>query len=253
LSLVQAALIAVPRPLSRAAVPRLKSRWWGLVPPASIALVIGVIAAYGASADALAYLALVAVPILACVALARLVPAARPRLALVVPPLFVAAWAFHGSTGGELAALALSALACVTLGVLLASQVPPRWLTLGVYAMAVVDAGLVITDLLQGPNGRLIAASPAGGLPHLQVAQFGSAVMGFGDLFIAATVGALLAGRPRSQRSAAVLAAVLCLGFDLLFLFVDELPTTVPIALTLAIVAARERRPKRSMAALAGT
>jgi hypothetical protein len=211
------------------------------VPPASIALVIGVVGVYSQSADVLAYLALITVPPLAAVALSRLVPAARSWLALAVIPLFAVAWAFAGSMGGDLSALILSALACITLGTLLAAIVPRSWLKVGLYAMAVLDACLVTADLLQGPNAQLIAASPVAELPRLQAVHFGSAVMGFGDLFIAATVGALLAGRPRTQRSAALLAAVLCLAFDLLFLVVNELPTTVPIALTLAIVELSDR------------
>ncbi len=58
--------------------------------------------------------------------------------------------------------------------------------------------------------------------------------MGFGDLFIAATLGALLARDRRLQLRGAAIAAVFCVGFDLLFFAVDELPSTVPIALTLA-------------------
>ena len=70
--------------------------------------------------------------------------------------------------------------------------------------------------------------------------------MGFGDLFIAATLGALLAGDRRLQLTGAALAAVLCLGFDLLFFAVDELPATVPIALTLAILELPDGRRARS-------
>ena len=58
--------------------------------------------------------------------------------------------------------------------------------------------------------------------------------MGFGDLFIAATLGALLASDRRLQLRGAALAAVICPAFDLLFFFVDQTPATVPIALTLA-------------------
>jgi hypothetical protein len=182
------------------------------------------------------------VPPLAAIALGAVMRGARPALALAVVPLFALAWALSGSLVGETAALALSALACVTLGVLLAAAVSPRWLRWGVYAMAVVDTIFVTADLLQGPNSTLVAAGPSAGLPRLQAVYFGSATMGFGDLFIAATVGALLASDRRTQVEAAVLAAILGLGFDLLFFAVDLLPTTVPIALTLALIRARERR-----------
>lgn len=235
LSLVQAVLVAAPRPPLRSFLERLQSRWWALVLPLSIVVVISAIALDSASARFLTYLALVAVPPLAAGALAWIVRGARPQLALLVLPLFALAWAAKGSLSGQTAALALSALACVALGWLIACSVPGRWLKMGIYAMAVVDAYLVGSDLLQGPNAVLNTAAPGGGLPRLQLAHFGSAVMGFGDLFVAATLGALLAsyGRRLQLRGAAI-AAVIGLAFDLLFFAVDELPATVPIALTLA-------------------
>ena len=92
----------------------------------------------------------------------------------------------------------------------------------------------------------LSVASPAADLPRLQAVHFGSARMGFGDLFVAALVGCLLAGiaaaptSPTAGRSrqlgGALLVAVLALSFDLLFFFVDSLPGTVPVAVALAIV-----------------
>jgi hypothetical protein len=60
--------------------------------------------------------------------------------------------------------------------------------------------------------------------------------MGFGDVFIAATLGALLARDRRWQLRGALLAALIGCAFDLLFFALDELPATVPIALTLAIL-----------------
>jgi hypothetical protein len=241
LSLVQAALVAAPRAPSLSLLARLGSRWWGLALPLSIVVVVTAIALESASARFLTYLALLAVPPLAAVALARLMRGARPKLALAVVPLFAIAWAARGSLSGEAAALALSALACISLGWLTASAVPARWLKLGIYAMAAVDAYLVAANLLQEPNAILNAAAPAGGLPRLQLANFGSAVMGFGDLFIAATLGALLASDRRLQLRGAALAAVICVGFDLLFFTVDQLPATVPIALTLAALEAKAR------------
>jgi hypothetical protein len=107
--------------------------------------------------------------------------------------------------------------------------------------MAAIDAWLVGSSLLQEPNAVLNAATP-GGLPRLQLASFGSAVMGFGDLFIAATLGALLATDRRLQLTGAALTAVIAVTFDLLFLIVDQLPATVPIALALAVLEVRARR-----------
>ncbi|MFN8162824.1 MAG: hypothetical protein U0R26_03155 [Solirubrobacterales bacterium] len=234
LSLVQAALVAAPRPAVLPLLDRLRSSWWALVLPLSIGVVIAAIALESATAHALTYLALVAVPPLAAQALASLIRGARPPLAVAVVPLFALAWGARGSLSGQTAALALSGLACVSLGWLLACVVPGRWLKLGIYAMAAVDTWLVASNLLQGPNAVLNAVSPGGGLPRLQFVSFGSAVMGFGDLFVAATLGALLARNRRLQLTGAALVAVAGLAFDLLFFAVNELPSTVPIALTLA-------------------
>jgi len=236
LSLLQAALVAAPKAPFTPLLLRLRSNWWALALPLSIVVVVAAIALESASARFLTYLALVAVPPLAAVALAWLVRGARTGLALAVAPLFALAWAAQGSIAGETAALALSALACVSLGWLIACVVPARWLKLGIYVMAAVDAWLIASNLLQEPNAVLNAAAPAADLPRLQLASFGSAVMGFGDLFIAATLGALLASDRRLQLRGAALAAVICPAFDLLFFWVDQTPATVPIALTLAVL-----------------
>lgn len=252
LSLVQAVLVGLPGPprgelLRRVSrlLERLRGRWWALIMPLSIGVVIAAVALEDEVARGLTYLALVAVPPLAVIALGWLVRGGRPALALLVPPLFALAWGAGDALGGQTAALALSALACVTLGWLVASVVPTRWLKLGIYAMAAIDAWLVFSDLLQSPNSVINAVSPGGGLPHLQFVDFGSAVMGFGDLFVAATLGALLAGDRRLQLRGAAVAAVLCVGFDLLFFAVNELPSTVPIALTLATLELSGRWAKR--------
>ena len=244
LSLLQAVLVALPRP----AVPlpwAFRSRWWAIVPAGSIVVVVAGIELVPDSATALSYLALVAVPPLAGLALAALVRGARPAWALGAAGLFAIAWAAQGSLAGEASAAALSALACVSLGWLLVSVVPPAWLRAGIYAMAAIDAALIAAELLQGPSGILSAADP-GGLPRLQVVEFGSARMGFGDIFVAATVGCLLASSRRRQMQAAVLVGMLALGFDLLFFAFDTLPATVPVALALALVEWRGRPAGRS-------
>jgi hypothetical protein len=245
LSIVQGALVALPRSLTGVEVTRLRGRRWAAVPPASvIAFVLVARRAETLSAQGLTYLALGAVPVLAALALGWLSPSARPLRAALVVPLFALAWADRGGLAGEGAALALSGLSCVALGVLLAAVTPPRWLATGIVTMALADTMLVIADLLQRPNSALNAAHPAAGLPRLQSAVFGSAVMGYGDLFIAAVLGGLLATTidRSSQRGAAALTAILALGFDLLFLLVNELPATVPVALALVVVILRRDR-----------
>jgi hypothetical protein len=245
LSAAQGGIVALARIPDVPALERLRGRRWAVIPPLSVLgfVLVGLLAER-ASAQGLTYLALAAVPLLAAAALGWLTYGAGPARALLVLPLFALAWADAGAFPGQAAALALSALSCVALGVLLAAVTPPRWLALGIVAMALVDAALVIADLLQRPNSALNAAHPAAGLPRLQSEALGSAVMGYGDLFIAGALGALLAlaAGGRTQSRAALLAVVLALGFDLLFFFVDELPATVPVALTLIVVLAARRR-----------
>lgn len=241
LSFVQAALVALPQARRFVWLDSFRSPWWALVPALSIVVVIGIVALEGESATALSWLALVAVPPFAALALGWLVRGSRPEWAAAVAPLFVIAWASPGALLGEAAATALTALGCVGLAWLLVSVAPPFWLKLGIYAMAAVDTWFVATDLLQGPNATLTAAAPSS-LPRLQVVHFGDALMGFGDFFIAATLGCLLALHARRrQLFGAALVAVLGLGFDLLFFAVDTLPATVPVALALALVELRSR------------
>jgi hypothetical protein len=218
------------------------------VPAGSIVAVIAAIELDSGSATALSYLALVAVPPLAALALALLVRGAQAAWALAAIPLYALAWVTPGTLAGEAAATSLSGLACVSLGWLLVSVVPAYWLRLGIYAMAALDTYVVATDILQGPNSVLTVAHPAADLPRLQAVLFGSAAMGFGDLFVAALVGCLLAAanRPRWQWIAGGLVAVLALAFDLLFFAVDELPATVPVAVALELVQRQSASTRRA-------
>jgi hypothetical protein len=244
---LQAGVVAAPRPVPEIAwLSRLRGRGWALVPLASIVVVVFAIRYVSDTATALTYLALVAVPPLAAIALAVAARGSRPIFAIAVVPAFVVAWAAPRSLVGEGAAALLSALSCVTLGVLLAAVTPRTWLKLGIVAMACADTWLVVSDLLQAPNATLIAAHPAAGLPRLQSVLFGSVSMGYGDLFVAGLLGAVLASEARLQRGAALLTFALAAAFDLLFLVVNELPATVPVALALIVVEVRSRRRRGS-------
>ena len=245
LTATQAALVALPRAHAPARVEALARRfagpWWALVPLASIVLVVGTIRLTGATADGLTWLALVAVPPLAASALGATMRGGRPPLALLAVPLFALAWASGDTLAGEGAATLLSALSCVTLGVLLAAVAPLGWLKAGIVAMAVVDAVLIGAELLQPAGDALNAAAPPAQLPQLQRALFGDAVLGYGDLFVAGVFGAIVAREGAGDRAAgppwrwALLALALGLAFDLLFLVLDTLPATVPIAVALLL------------------
>jgi hypothetical protein len=243
LSLFQGALVALPVRLRAPFLRRLRAGGWAFVLPVSVVAFVAIARlAEQASAEGLTYLALIAVPPLAALALAGLARGGRPRGALLAGALFGLAWADRGGLAGDGAATLLSGLSCVALGSLLGAITPRRWLAVGIVAMALADTALVVSDLLQAPNDALNAAHPAAGLPRLQSATFGSAVMGYGDLFVAAVLGGLLASEGASQRGPALLAAALALCFDLLFFAVHELPATVPVAVTLCVLELSRRR-----------
>jgi hypothetical protein len=220
---VQAGIVGAPRadPPGLDWLRRLGGRWWSLVPVGSIVVVIVAIRGVSQTATGLTYLALVAVPILAALALGWGMRGARPEAALLVAPLFAIAWIWRTSLTGEGAALILSALS---------------------------DTYLVATDLLQAPNNVLNLAHPVAGLPQLQSELFGSIQMGYGDLFIAAVLGAVLARNLHRQRQAALLTILLAAAFDLLFFAINELPATVPVALALIAseLIARRTAPKET-------
>ncbi|WP_210492626.1 hypothetical protein [Patulibacter sp. SYSU D01012] len=257
---VQAALVALPGAGLPGWAGRFAGRAWSLVLPLSIAVVVAVLAVLPDAARALTWIALVAVPPLAAAALGWAAHGARAPLAVLAVPLLVVAVAREGDRPGQVAALALTALSCVALGRLLvgavggsaaaaarpggrlrrlASAVPPLALVrVALVAMAVIDAVLVFSGGLEAPNRALNAAVPAAELPRLQFLGLGGASMGYGDVFVAGVLGALLAAEGASRRVQAAAAActlVASLLFDLLFALdaVDVLPATVPVAVVL--------------------
>jgi hypothetical protein len=253
LLLLQAGVVAAPRTPPRWGwIRRVRGRAWAIVPLASIVGVIFTIRYVSDTAQGLTYVAVVAIPPLAAVALAW---ASRPegratgsRIvgAVVWSAALFAAGSGHGLVSQTSRSL-LSALSCVTLGVLLAAVAPPGWLKLGIVAMAAADVWLVASELLQQPNTVLVNAQPAPllgtPLPRLQSEAFGTVSMGYGDLFIAALFGAVVAAEGRPQWPAALLTLLFAGVFDLLFFFVNELPATVPVALALITLEVSERVP----------
>jgi hypothetical protein len=255
---LQAGVVLAPRPAPE--IPllrRVRGRGWAVVPIASIVVVIFAIRYVSDTATGLTYLALVAVPLLAAAALGFTARRSTPLAALGAAVLFAVAWATPTTLVGEASAALLSGLSCVTLGVLLGAVTPKGWLKVGIVLMAGADSWLVISDVLQAPNNALIAAHPVAGLPRLQSEIFGSVTLGYGDLFVAALLGAVFASEPRRQLAAGILTLAFSAIFDLLFFFVNELPATVPVALALIALelwaVARRRRHGRARPARAPT
>lgn len=242
----QALLVAltgagVPRWVTRAA-----SRNWALILPLSIAFVVAGIALVPALAHGLTWIALVLVPPGAALALGWALHGARPAYAVLALPLLAFAWAETGTLAGDAAAALLTALSAATVGRLLAGVVGTLYLKLGIVAFAVIDAILVFGNQLQGPNATLNAAIPVAGAPQLQFLDMTHASMGYGDVFVAGVLGAVLATEGRRQWPVALLVFALSGVWDLLFLLdsINTLPASVPVAVALILNELWTTRPR---------
>jgi hypothetical protein len=239
---VQAAMVVGPRPQPPSFLLGLRSGAWAWVLPLSLGATIALVAQFPSLAPSFTYLSLVALPLLAVPALATWIGL---RLAVVAAGvLFAVSWVAQGELVGQGAATAVTALSCATLASYLCAVAPARLLKVAIVVMATLDAYLVFGQLLEAPNNAINAASPGSGLPQLQVEAFGSALMGYGDLFVAAVLGGVLVTRGLRRRAAVMVLLASC-AFDLLFLVVGTLPATVPVALTLIALELRAR-PTRS-------
>jgi hypothetical protein len=245
LTCAQAASVALPAAGLPRWAERFKGSAWSLIVPGSIVAVIGGIELAPGTADVLTWVALLLVPFGAAVALGWAMHSGRPGLAVLAAVLLAVAWAWQDERAGQVAGVLLIALSCVAAGRLLAGVATLVLLEIGVVAMAAIDAALVFSENLQPANAVLVAASPGLGLPRLQSAHFGDWGLGYGDFFIAAVVGAILAARGGRQWAAAVALLAVSLAWDQLFLVRDDLPATVPAALVLVLFrlsASRRRR-----------
>ena len=245
---VQALCVLLPAAGLPAWAARRAGRAWALIPPLSLVLVIAAIAVLPGVADGLTWLALLACPPLAAAALGWAMRGAWPPLALLAAPLLALAWTEQGTLLGDGCAAVITALSCVTLGRLIAGVTPLTWLKVAIVAMAVIDAYLVFSRKLEQPNATLNAAAPAPGLPQLQSASFGNAVIGYGDFFVAGVFGAIVAREGAPNWAAAGLTFGCCFLFDLLFLTTDTLPATVPVAVALLLYEAARPRGAEGVA-----
>jgi hypothetical protein len=248
LDAAQAVSVALPAAGIPAFLLRLTGRGWALIAPLSVVLSVVAIGAAAASADVITWIALLLVPPGCALALGWAAHGARPAFALAIVPILAAAFAAPDDGLGRAARLVLIVGSVVTAGRLLAGIAPLRYLKAGVVAMAVIDAIFIFGDLWGEQNAAFNAAVPAAGLPRLQVADVGAVSTDYGDYFVAALVGAILAAERRPQALAAVATFVAAQAFNQLFLVVDSLPGTVPPAVVLLAFEARHRRLDRQQA-----
>lgn len=238
----QAGTVALPTTVPGRVRVR-KAATFALVPLASIVVVVFAIRQDANAAAMLTYLSLAAVPPLAAFALAGGVRWGRRGLAVLVLPLFAVAWIERNNLAGQSAAVVLSILACVTLAVVLTQLAPLRWLKIGILLTAVADVAMIGAHYLQPAQDLLNFATPGFDLPAFQRVLLSGVVMGFGDFFVAALLGAVLAAEGcRYQDRAAFITFGLAVAFDLLFIAIPVLPATVPVAIALLLVERRARR-----------
>jgi hypothetical protein len=106
----------------------------------------------------------------------------------------------------------------------------------------VVDIWQVLTVQVAPVSQALAAAAPPKGLPGLQQLELLGASMGWGDVYLAAIVGAIVAVSTRATVAATVATAVAGLLLGLLFGTLDLLPATVPPTVGLLVAGAVEHR-----------
>jgi hypothetical protein len=245
-SLLEGALVLLPRSAPFPRLARLRSPAWTALLPVSI--IVGtfylLVAPGLASPTVLA--AAVTTPLLAFIAVVAVVRARLAVLPLAAAAGALAIWAT--GAGGHVGTGIVTALACLTVGAALQRLIPGRWLMLGVIAMSVVD----ITLLLSGPGyhqtALLAAAQNNFHGPRFTGARLGGTTIGYPDLFLAALLGSALAGR-RAQLWAAGLLTALAVAYDSMLSPGRLLPATVPIAVTLmAVAGVRYLRRRRTCA-----
>jgi hypothetical protein len=242
LAVLQGALVALPRPAGSVVWSRLRSPTWALVLPGALIVgTFGVLAVPG-TATGLALLAAVATPVLIGIAVMAVLRGPRAAWLAAIALLTAAALALH-SWPAALAASALTAIGCLTLGAALVRLTPLPWLAAGIAVMCLVDVSLLGSGFGQPAAVQLHSALSDSGMPAFHQAQLGTVSKDYPDLVLAGVLGSALAGNAR-QLTAAVLVAVLVSANGVFFLVANTLPDTVPLAVAAGLVAVFERRDR---------
>jgi hypothetical protein len=246
-SVLEGALVLLPRAKPFPRLARLRAPAWAALLPVSIIVgTFGLLIAPGLAPPTVLAAAVTA-PLLAGIAVLLVVRARPVMLPLAALAGALAVWA--GGMGGHIGTGVVTALACLTVGAGLQRLIPGRWLVVGVVAMSAVD----ITLLLSGPGYHetavLAAAQTNFHGPRFTGAHLGGTTIGYPDLFLAALLGASLAGQ-RAQNWAAARLTGLAIAYDSLLTPGLLLPATVPIALTLVVVGVVRQRRRAGGASL---
>jgi hypothetical protein len=201
-------------------LPRTRARGdrliWAVAPALALAIGVGVLRLVAGGPHALALLGAVATPALA--------GAGRVK-APVALALWLVAWLASGRLA-QAAAVALVALAATTIAEVAARLAPRRALALGLVLLAILDVVLVWGTPQVEPASRALHAAPLpAGIPALQDATFGGAMMGWLDFVAPALLGVVVLHRFR----AAVVTGVAAGAWALLLFVTGTIPATVPV------------------------
>ena len=240
LVLLQAVTVAIVRDPS--GLPRIvRHPLVGLLPLVAIGGLVVVLGAVPGAVGVATDLAAFAVPPLALVAALHVRRWVVP-VAVASPLLWLFAWRAPASVWTDLAGDLLIVLAAAALGRLTGWIAPRAALAVGVLIATAVDIWQVLTVQVAPVAHALAVAAPPRGLPALQQLELHGASMGWGDAYLAALVGAIVAVSGRATAVATVVTAVAGLALGLLFGVLDLLPATVPPALGMVAAAVVERR-----------
>jgi hypothetical protein len=256
-SALEGALVILPRAKPFPRLERLRAPAWAALLPVSIIVgTFGLIVAPGLASPTV-FAAAITTPLLAIIAVLLVVRARFLVLPLAALAGGLAVWA--GGQGGHIGTGVVTALACLTVGAALQRLIPGRWLLVGVVAMSAVDIALLLSGPGYHETAVLAAAQTNFHGPRFTGARLGGTTIGYPDLFLAALLGASLAGQ-RAQVWAAGLLVALAVAYDSMLTPGLLLPATVPIALTLLVVgflrrrsASRRRAPAPSTALVLAT
>jgi hypothetical protein len=241
--LLQASIIPLVR--DPALLPRIpRHPLLGLLPLVAIGGGVIFLGAVPSAVGAVTTLAAFAVPPLALFAAWHVRRAALP-LAIVSPILWLIVWRLPTTGWTQLAGDLLIVLAAVSLGRLTGWIAPRAALVVGVLVATAVDIWQVLTVQVQPVATALATAVPARGLPALQQLEMVGATMGWGDAYLAAVLGAVVAASGRATIAAVFGTLLGGLSLGLLFNVVEFVPATVPVAVGLLCAGLVQRQEIR--------
>jgi hypothetical protein len=241
-SLLQGALVALPRGDALGSLRRVRSPAWAAVLPGAI--LVGTFGPLGVHSFALGMILLAALAMPPLVAVAVLGVVRGPRTAVAGLALVAGAMAtFTDGPSAQLSASILTALGALALGAALARLIPSGWILIGFTGMCALDVALLAAGVGQAAAADLVRAAAGMPGPVFDHAQLGHIALGYPDLVLAALLGAALPGQ-REQRSAAALVTVLAAASLVLAPANTVWPATVPVAATLIALRA-VRLPRR--------